>query len=64
MKIPRGLYGDRDGLGDPDRFTIAERKDQSLDLLAEEYARRNSPSPFIRRLQAATDRALGLRGRR
>jgi hypothetical protein len=57
---PRGLYGpNRDGLGDPDRFTLAERATRSDDRLQIERDRRRSWSPLIRALQAATDRALG-----
>ncbi|MEE3127546.1 MAG: hypothetical protein VX494_10070 [Actinomycetota bacterium] len=59
-KIPRGLYGpNRDGLLDPARLSSKERQTRPADLLAEEYARRTSPSPFVRRLQSAADRALG-----
>lgn len=57
--IPRGLLGDQyDGLADPERFTPTERRDLPLDRLAIERERRRSPSPFIRALQAATDRAF------
>lgn len=67
MKTPRmpGLFGaGHDGLLDPDRFTAEERARTSPSRLAAEHARRRSPSPAIRKLQAATDRALGRGGKR
>jgi hypothetical protein len=61
-KIPKGLLGpDRDGLLDPDRLTAQQRATQSRPWLDEARDRRASPSPLVRRLQAATDRALGRR---
>jgi hypothetical protein len=63
-RIPAGLYGpERDGLGDPDRPTVAERMVRSPERLAEERQRRSSPTPIVRALQRATDRALGRAGR-
>jgi len=64
-KIPPGAYSDQhDGLLDPNRFSPAERMVTPAARLTEELRRRTSPSPVIRRLQAATDRALGRKGRR
>ncbi len=61
-KIPKGLLGpNRDGLADPDRLTAAQRVRQSPAWLDEARDRRASASPLVRRLQAATDRALGRR---
>lgn len=63
-KVPPGLYAaEHDGLGDPDRFTVAEKMTRSPERLAEERRRRESPSPIVRKLQAATDKALGRAGR-
>lgn len=67
MKTPRmhGLFGaGHDGLLDPEMFTAEERARTSPARLREERARRRSMSPVIRRLQAATDRALGRGGKR
>lgn len=61
-KIPKGLLGpNRDGLLDPDRLTAAQRARESRPWLDEARDRRASPSPLVRALQAATDRALGRR---
>jgi hypothetical protein len=61
-KIPPSWYGpNRDGLLDPDRLTAAQRARQSPAWLGETRDRRASASPLVRRLQAATDRALGRR---
>lgn len=61
-KIPAGLFGpNRDGLLDPERLTAEQRARQDPAWLAEARDRRASPSPLVRRLQAATDRALGRR---
>ena len=60
MSRPRGRVGpNRDGLFDPERFTIAERARYSVERLAREANRRASLSPVVRRLQAETDKALG-----
>lgn len=62
-KVPRGMYGpNMDGLLDPERATVLERHTTSVERLQEERARRRSMSPFIRALQAATDRALRRKG--
>lgn len=62
MKIPMGLYGDgHDGLQDPERITAAERTERSEGRLVEERRRRSSWSDAVRRLQRATDQALGRR---
>ena len=59
-KIPPGLYApEHDGTGDPNRMTIPERQRMSVDRHTEETSRRRSMSPLVRRMQAATDRALG-----
>lgn len=59
-KVPRGLYGaGLDGLGDPERVTIAERATRPVAQVLQERERRTSTSPVIRALQAATDRAFG-----
>ena len=61
-KIPRGQYGpDRDGLLDPEMHTPGERYTTSETRLNEQKDRRTSPSPFIRKLQAAADKALNQR---
>jgi hypothetical protein len=52
-------YGpNHDGLLDPKRITPRERAYASEERLLEERARRRSPSPVIRKLQAATDTAF------
>lgn len=63
-KIPRGLF-DPNGSGmlDPNRVTPAERKVRTPERLAAERQRRESPSPVSRKLQAASDRAIGRAGR-
>lgn len=61
-KIPKGLLGpNQDGLADPDRLTAEQRARQDPAWLDEARDRRASLSPMVRRLQAATDRALGRR---
>lgn len=57
-KIPRGLF-DPNGSGmlDTDKITPAEK--MLRPTLAAEAARRRSPDPTVRKLQAATDKALG-----
>lgn len=62
--LPPGLYGpNHDGLGDPDRFTPADRRNAVQARLTSEYNRRTNRSPVMAALQAAADKALG-RGRR
>lgn len=61
-KVPRGLFGpNRDGVLDPDRLTPAQRMKESRAWLDDARDRRASASPLVRRLQAATDKALGRR---
>lgn len=61
-QVPRGLFGpNRDGLLDPDRLTAVQRQREDREWLDEARDRRASRSPLVRRLQAATDRALGRR---
>jgi hypothetical protein len=58
-KVPRGTYGDEhDGLLDPERIDARERMTSSLARSLEERSRRASPSPLVRALQSATDRAF------
>jgi hypothetical protein len=58
-KVPRGLYGDEhEGVLDPERISARERMTSSLTRSLEERDRRASPSPLVRRLQAATDKAF------
>lgn len=65
MASNRAQYGPNyDGLGDPDRITVAERQTESTTRLIEERNRRRSASPLVRALQAATDKALGRGGKR
>lgn len=62
--LPKGLYGaDRDGLADPGKFTVAQRRNGSVARLEFEDRRRRSPSPTLRRVQAVVDSTLtpGLR---
>ncbi len=61
-KIPRALFGDGDGVLDPDRQSAAERRNASPARLAAERARRSSLSPLLRTMQAAAEAALGRKG--
>ena len=64
-RVPRGLLSPaRDGLLDPERFSVAERATSSAERLTEEADRRNSASPFVARLQRAADVALNRKGKR
>lgn len=59
-KIPRGQFGEGyDGTSDPEQFTPAERMTTDEARLVEERERRDSMSPVVRAMQAATDKALG-----
>lgn len=58
-KVPRGLFGGRNGVGDPEALTPTQRPYAGEDRAAEQQERRTSGSPLVRALQAATDRALG-----
>jgi hypothetical protein len=61
-KVPRALYGPHaDGLGDPERLTPGQRKFSDEEVALAVRGRRTSRSPLVRRLQSATDRALGRR---
>lgn len=58
-QVPPGMYGPAgDGLGDPGKFTPAERARLSEARLREERSRRQSMSPVVRKLQGATDRVF------
>lgn len=57
--LPRGVFGaGMDGLGDPKRASVKERHTTAVERLRVERGRRAALSPFVRALQAATDRAL------
>lgn len=57
--LPPGVYGDGNGLVDPERLAPDDRHVASPARLAFERTRRsNSLSPLLRRLQQATDSAL------
>lgn len=58
-RMPRGFYGpNADGLGDPDRMTVADRATKSPERHDWETSRRRSASPLIRAFQRAYDRDM------
>ncbi len=58
-RVPPIAYSDQhNGLGDPDRPTIAEHQRRTPERIAAERADRASPSPFIRRLRRVARAAL------
>jgi hypothetical protein len=59
--LPRGLYSDeRDGLGDPQRWTPDDRMRRSETALAEEAARDDATilSPALRELNRVSRQAV------
>jgi hypothetical protein len=59
-RIPTAWFGrNMNGLADPQRMTAEERRAKSPARAAVQRIRRQSPTPAVRRLQAAADRALG-----
>ena len=53
-------YGEhRDGLGDPQRLSADRRARSTEERVREQHESRTSLSPVLRRLQVATNRALG-----